>query len=70
MRNFSGIGIVAILTLSSGCGSSAVYLKGGTVCVLQQEATVIAAVPDSTGKLIPDTRLVLPVGTEFKYQGK
>lgn len=68
MTIFSKLGILLAVMLSlSGCGSHAIYLKSGTVCVLEKEVTVQASVPDSTGKLQPGTTIVLPVGTEFKY---
>jgi hypothetical protein len=62
------ISLIALSVLLSGCGTShAIYLKSGTVCVLEKETTVQASVPDSTGKLVSGTILILPVGTEFKY---
>jgi hypothetical protein len=57
------------LLFLSGCGSKAVYLQSGTVCVLEKPVTVQASVPDSTGKLVPNTTVSLPVGTEFRYSG-
>lgn len=65
--SFKKIGIMSLLVFISGCGSRAVYLKGGTVCVLEKEASVTASVPGADGKLVPHTVVTLPVGTEFKY---
>ena len=66
MRHFKAIGLILMLGLS-GCGSRAVYLKSGTVCILEKEVKVQASVPGADGKLVPNTALTLPVGTEFKY---
>ena len=61
--------ILAVGCLLSGCGSKAIYLKSGTVCVLEKPVTVQASVPGADGKLVPGTVVELPVGTEFKYNG-
>lgn len=64
---FKTIGILATVLLISGCGNTAVYLRAGTVCVLEQPVKVIAAVPGEDGKLMPHTAIELPAGTEFRY---
>lgn len=70
MKHFKKmIGLLLLIALS-GCGSRAVYLQGGTICVLEKPVTVQASVPDSNGKLVPNTSITLPTGTEFKYSGK
>jgi len=57
----------AALLALSGCGNTAVYLRGGAVGVIEKPVTVVAAVPGEDGKLVPHTKLELPAGTEFKY---
>ena len=69
MRIFKTIFPMLLLLALSGCGSKAIYLKSGTVCVLEKTVTVQAAVPGADGKLVPGTVVELPVGTEFKYNG-
>ena len=64
-----GIALLMLLTVSSGCGSRAVYLQSGTVCILEKSVTVVASVPGADGKLIPGTSVNLPAGTEFRYGG-
>ena len=61
--------ILTLVSLFSGCGSKAIYLKSGTVCVLEKSVTVQAAVPGADGKLNSGTVVELPIGTEFKYNG-
>ena len=69
MRTFKLTLIWTLASLLSGCGSKAIYLKSGTVCVLEKSITVQAAVPGADGKLVPGTMIELPMGTEFKYNG-
>ena len=72
MRNYrktlsAGLLLITAI-LSGGCGPThALYLKSGTVCVLEKEVQVVASVPDATGKLVPGTKIVLPAGTEFRW---
>ena len=70
MTIFKTCGLLILTLLISGCGNKAIYLQGGTVCVLEKSVKVQASVPDSTGKLVPNTLVELPVGTEFRYSGK
>ena len=66
MKLFKMIGLVLVL-LISGCGNRAIYLRSGTVGVIEKPVSVLAAVPGEDGKLVPGTVIELPAGTEFKY---
>lgn len=70
MRICKIFGMLTLILLTSGCGSKAIYLKSGTVCVLEKSVKVTASVPGADGKLVPGTVVELPVGTEFKYTAK
>lgn len=61
------LGAMMALSLICSCGNRAVYLRSGTVIVLEKPVTVTAAVPGEDGKLIPHTVIELPAGTEVKY---
>lgn len=67
MMRFKMILTLMSVVILSGCGNHALYLRGGTVGVIEKPVNVIASVPDSTGKLVPGTTVELPAGTEFKY---
>lgn len=67
MRIFSTLLTIFLLPCLCSCGSSAHYLPTGTVGVTESAVTVVASVPDATGKLVPHTSVDLPAGTMFKY---
>lgn len=59
------------MAMLAGCGGNqAAFVPAGVNCVLEQPLQAVASVPDDTGKLLPHTKITMPVGTIFTYDPK